>query len=43
MPQDGLLLDLACGRGGYGIEVARRAGARLLSVDFSSVALEQAR
>jgi hypothetical protein len=22
MPQDGLLLDVACGRGGYGIEVA---------------------
>lgn len=43
MPQDGLLLDLACGRGGYGIEVARRTGARLLGVDFSSVALEQAR
>ena len=39
MPQDGLLLDLACGRGGYGIEVARRTGARLLGVDFSSVAL----
>lgn len=38
-----LLLDLACGRGGYGIEVARRAHARLLGVDFSSVALVQAR
>jgi SAM-dependent methyltransferase len=43
MPRDGLLVDLACGRGGYGIEVARRAGARLLGVDFSGVALEQAR
>ncbi|MHB8188247.1 MAG: class I SAM-dependent methyltransferase [Dermatophilaceae bacterium] len=43
MPPDGLLLDLACGRGGYGIEVARRAGARLIGVDFSGVALEQAR
>lgn len=43
MPQDGLLVDIACGRGGYGIEVARRTGARLLGVDFSSVALEQAR
>jgi SAM-dependent methyltransferase len=43
MPQDGLLLDLACGRGGYGIEVARRTGARLIGVDFSGVALEQAR
>src|SRR6266851_9569007 len=43
MPQDGLLVDLACGRGGYGIEVARRTGARLLGVDFSEVALAQAR
>jgi len=43
MPQDGLLVDLACGRGGYGIEVARRTGARLLGVDFSEVALGQAR
>ena len=43
MVADGLLLDLACGRGGYGIEVARRTGARLLGVDFSGVALEQAR
>jgi ubiquinone/menaquinone biosynthesis C-methylase UbiE len=37
------LLDVACGRGGYGIEVARRTGARLLGVDFSAVALGQAR
>jgi SAM-dependent methyltransferase len=43
MPRDGLLVDLACGRGGYGIEVARRTGARLLGVDFSGVALGQAR
>jgi SAM-dependent methyltransferase len=43
MPRDGLLVDLACGRGGYGIEVARRTGVRLLGVDFSGVALEQAR
>lgn len=43
MPQDGLLVDVACGRGGYGIEVARRADARLLGVDFSGVAVEQAR
>lgn len=43
MPPDGLLVDLACGRGGYGIEVARRTGARLLGLDFSRVALEQAR
>lgn len=37
------LLDLACGRGGYGLELARRTGARLTGVDFSAVALEQAR
>ena len=43
LPQDGLLLDIACGRGGYGIEVARRAGTRLVGVDFSAVALEQAK
>jgi SAM-dependent methyltransferase len=43
LPRDGLLADVACGRGGYGIEVARRAGARLLGVDFSEVALAQAR
>jgi SAM-dependent methyltransferase len=40
---DGLLVDVACGRGGYGIEVAGRSGARLLGLDFSEVALEQAR
>ena len=43
LPTDGLVLDIACGRGGYGIEVARRAGARLIGVDFSAVGLEQAR
>jgi SAM-dependent methyltransferase len=43
LPQDGLLLDIACGRGGYGIEVALRARTRLVGVDFSAVALEQAR
>lgn len=43
MPRGGLLADLACGRGGYGIEVARRTGAHLLGVDFSGVALAQAR
>jgi SAM-dependent methyltransferase len=36
------LLDLACGRGGYGLEVARRTGARLIGVDFSAEALRQA-
>jgi SAM-dependent methyltransferase len=38
-----VLLDLACGRGGYGLEVARRTGARLIGVDFSAEALRQAR
>jgi SAM-dependent methyltransferase len=37
------LLDLACGRGGYGGEVSRRTDARLLGVDFSAEALRQAR
>ncbi|WP_336852371.1 class I SAM-dependent methyltransferase [Sinomonas albida] len=36
------LLDLACGRGGYGLEVARRAQARLVGVDFSREAVRQA-
>ncbi|WP_189335404.1 class I SAM-dependent methyltransferase [Actinoplanes ianthinogenes] len=43
LPAGGLLLDVACGRGAYGIEVARRTGARLIGVDFSAVAVEQAR
>ncbi|GIJ44231.1 hypothetical protein Val02_11170 [Virgisporangium aliadipatigenens] len=37
------LLDLACGRGGYGLEIIRRTGARLVGVDFSRVAVEHAR
>ena len=28
-----LLVDLACGRGGYGLELAARADARLIGVD----------
>ena len=43
LPSGGLLVDAACGFGSYGIEVARRSGTRLLGVDFSNVALEQAR
>jgi SAM-dependent methyltransferase len=39
----GLLFDIACGRGGYGIGVAQRAGVRLVGVDFSAVAVEQAK
>jgi predicted TPR repeat methyltransferase len=33
------LLDLACGRGGYGLEIAARAGGRLVGVDFSAEAV----
>jgi SAM-dependent methyltransferase len=36
------LLDLACGRGGYGLEVAARTGATLIGVDFSVEAVRQA-
>jgi SAM-dependent methyltransferase len=39
---DDVLLDLACGRGWYGLEVAARAGARLIGVDFSAEAVRQA-
>jgi SAM-dependent methyltransferase len=39
----GTLVDLACGRGGYGLEVAARTGARLIGVDFSAEAVRQAR
>lgn len=38
-----VLLDLACGRGGYGLEIVRRTGCRLVGVDFSAVAIDQAR
>lgn len=38
----GTVLDLACGRGGYGLEVARATGARLIGVDFSAEAVRQA-
>lgn len=36
------LVDLACGRGGYGLEIASRTGARLIGVDFSAEAVHQA-
>jgi SAM-dependent methyltransferase len=36
---DGVLVDLTCGRGSYGRELARRTAARLIGVDFSDVAL----
>src|SRR5262249_62157058 len=38
----GTLVDLACGRGGYGLEIAARTGARLIGVDFSAEAVRQA-
>ncbi|MCU7729926.1 class I SAM-dependent methyltransferase [Actinoplanes sp. KI2] len=37
-----VLADLACGRGGYGLEVAHRSGADLVGVDFSAAAVRQA-
>jgi SAM-dependent methyltransferase len=40
---EGTLVDLACGRGGYGLEIAARTGARLIGVDFSGEAVRQAR
>src|SRR5689334_24345946 len=42
LPAGGVLVDLACGRGGYGLEIAGRAGARLVGVDFSAEAVRQA-
>jgi SAM-dependent methyltransferase len=40
-PEPGMvLLDLACGRGGYGLWLARDTGARLVGVDFSRVAVD---
>jgi SAM-dependent methyltransferase len=37
------LVDLACGRGGYGLEIAARTGAWLIGIDFSAEAVRQAR
>jgi SAM-dependent methyltransferase len=37
------LLDLACGRGAYGLLVAQKAGTSLIGVDFSAQALTEAR
>ena len=39
---DQTLGDLACGGGGPGLWVARATGARLIGVDYSSVAIQQA-
>ena len=36
------LLDLACGRGAYGLLIAQKSGASLIGVDFSAQALAEA-
>jgi SAM-dependent methyltransferase len=36
------MVDLACGRGGPGLWIARETGASLVGVDFSEVAVQQA-
>lgn len=41
--KDQSLVDLACGRGGAGLWVARETGAKLTGVDISAVAVEEAR
>lgn len=38
-----VLLDLACGRAGMGLELVARSGARLVGVDFAAAAIDQAR
>lgn len=38
-----VLVDLACGRGGYSREIARVGGVQLIGVDASTVAIGQAR
>jgi SAM-dependent methyltransferase len=37
------LLDLACGRGAYGLLIAKQAGTALIGVDFSAQAITEAR
>jgi SAM-dependent methyltransferase len=37
------LVELGCGRGGYGMALARESGARLVGIDFSDSALTEAR
>jgi SAM-dependent methyltransferase len=39
----GALVDLPCGRGGYGLEIAARRGAQPVGVGFSAEAVRQAR
>ena len=42
MSPGSLLVDLACGRGGPGLWLARRTGAELVGVDFSAVGIDHA-
>lgn len=42
MSPGSLLVDLACGRGGPGLWLARRTGAELVGVDFSTVGIDHA-
>jgi SAM-dependent methyltransferase len=42
LPASATLVDLACGRGGYRLEVAARTGASLIGIDFSVEAIRQA-
>ncbi len=42
LPASASLVDLACGRGGYGLEVAARTGASLIGIDISGEAIRQA-
>jgi SAM-dependent methyltransferase len=39
----GTLLDLACGRGAYGLAVSQQAGTSVIGVDFSAQAIADAR
>jgi ubiquinone/menaquinone biosynthesis C-methylase UbiE len=43
IPDDGLLIDLACGAGGPGLWMAKESGAKLVGVDPAEPGLERAR
>jgi ubiquinone/menaquinone biosynthesis C-methylase UbiE len=43
LPPGALLVDLACGRGGPGLWLARHMGADLVGVDFSPIGIDHAR
>lgn len=42
VPAGGVLVDVACGRGGPGMWIARSLGAELVGIDFSAEAIRQA-